>query len=668
MTRDRRSRRDDEGSALILALAVITVVGLMLGAVLTFTETSLLSTPAFVENRNVLYDADAAVDNAINAVRGSQSMGSEGFGCGPFNQPAGRDGVVVTVECQSQPLSGSASDQVPPYAVLLMGAEGFVQAGNRRLTVDGGLYSNGRIDLTLNGSQNELQVFGDVFAELDCAPDNNLDPRLTTVGGRLECDYAPPASHTAGNDPDYPRHPVDLDTLAVDPEGTCGGVAGRVVTFVQGLYTEIPRAATGCTGAVWWFSPGDYYFDFPAARAEWVVDDQSGKTVVGGTPNGFTSTSLASTVPFPGACDKTAADGVQFIVGGPTQITTNTAGNVELCGSKDDSDVDGKQVIALYGLKDGVRTTETDKVFAETGVPLSPFNLPNESKYTDPNPLVGNLNAAKTIDGSFVNAPLTTSGGPNAKDLANIRLPEFADVPLGARIVEAELRVKHWAVGNVSAITPSIAIEPAALGTGTLSKYSLADCLLSNKNFCTDVIPLTVDGAFAYKDLNSLAATYASRITGNNAVGNSDNLDGVQLVVTYVPTGAEETTCTESGDNCALVTSTVAQKLFFHGTVYAPESFMDLTLHNKDTTIFDRGVILNSLKVTVSAGSKQEDSPFQLPEATTGREVLFIARVAGVEKLRALVKYEDFKTDAATGTTTAFPGYKVIVKKWSVLR
>jgi hypothetical protein len=172
---------------------------------------------------------------------------------------------------------------------------------------------------------------------------------------------------------------------------------------------------------------------------------------------------------------------------------------------------------------------------------------------------------------------------------------------------------------------------------------------------------------YPYKDMQGMQVTYKAKANLPNVnsglVTWTASLDGVRLHVKQSSPGYRGTSCLTT---CPLLQSSVNLNLYFRGTVYAPDNYLDITVHNTDDTIFGRGVVARSLHVNVSASSKQTDAPFQLPKSTTGREVLFTARIGGVAYLRALVQYVDF--DLSTGTELAFPGRKVVIKSWVVLR
>jgi hypothetical protein len=666
-------RRDESGSALILALVVITAIGLMLAAILSFTDTSLLATPKFVAARNTLNDVDGAVDGAINSIRGSSGLGIEGFSlpCGPFKPYEGTPKSAITVDCVPQPGSGSASSEVPRYAILTLGtgSDGMIETGNAALTVDGGIYSNGVVDLTTSGSSNQrqIQVYGDVFAEGACKPVPGHPESITSVAGFVKCspDFAGDAS---GDDPLYPPGVPNISGLTVDPVGTCAG-ANTIVAFSPGVYTEIPDQPGGCNGDVWWFKPGSYYFDFPDARADWAPAGLPGKTLIGGTlAAGLTASTPAGDIASGSwigkSCDKDAP-GVQFIMGGPTTLTVVSGGAVELCGSTSATNVDQHR-IPFYGLRPAYGTrTATTVTLKATGAPVSP--------YADPIPFVDLLvppPAAKFIDDRFATAALTSPGSLTKS--AGVQLPSFEQVPAGSTINSVKLRVRHFETD--AAISASVVILPPTAGADTKPLNDFTSCAAPAN--CTDPlwdISSKFKGRYGYRELNGLKVVYRAELSGNNLA--SDNFDGIELVVDYTPPGFEATTCPTSTPACSIVTSTVTQNLFFHGTVYVPRAALSLRVHNKDTTIFDRGVIARSLTVDVSSGSKQVDSPFQLPKATTGRKVLFIGKDGAVEKVRVLVTYQDYRDkDPITGLPlpstafTGFPGYEVKILNWSVLR
>jgi hypothetical protein len=682
----------EEGSVLIMALIMITVIGAMLAAILSFTDTSLVATPTFVAHRDAYNDVDGAVDAAINSVRGSNTLGTAGKPCPAFTPPAASGHQTVTVLCQPQPGSGVNNLDQPTYAVLTLGSgpnDGFIEAGNNTLTVDGGLYTNGKLDLTTNGSQNALQVYGDVLAQGSCLSTSSSS--LTSLGGLVKCNYSGDAS---GTDPMYPPSLADTSSFAasaIDPSPSCSG--NSVVTFSPGLYTEIP-SASGCSGSTWWFSPGRYYFDFPAARSDWAPASLSGSTVVGGTldpvkyPAGAATNSSAVTIP--GACDATKP-GVQFIFGGPSRLSLAQNGLVELCGSTSQSAgpnwPTGRQNIALFALGDTmaqnnqppagtVNTTatrsSTPATLQETGALVTPSQDTQGFADVIP-PLLGQKPAGQLVDSRWTAATLVS---PGSYKVADVGLSSFGTVPKGAKVTSVIARVRHYEsdpalAGTLYVSIPATpdksarTITPSDSTGSSLKDWTLADCSAA-VNPCTNTVDITSEftGVYGYAALNGISARYEASLTGNlTAV---DNLDGVEFQVTYLPVGFEKSACPASAPGCSVVLSTVQNNLFFHGTVYTPNALLTVIVLNNGVTVFDRGVISRSLVVTASASSKQTDSPFRIPRGTTGREVLFVGQINGVDKVRTLVAFQDFVT--VSGTTVAYPGYRVAVERWSVVR
>jgi hypothetical protein len=70
--------RDESGQVLLLALAFMLVTGLVIGVLLTFAGTSVLSTERLREERATVYTADGAIDAAIQDGRADTTVGGYG--------------------------------------------------------------------------------------------------------------------------------------------------------------------------------------------------------------------------------------------------------------------------------------------------------------------------------------------------------------------------------------------------------------------------------------------------------------------------------------------------------------------------------------------------------------------------------------------------------------
>ena len=62
-------RRDDGGAALVLALIIVTVIAISLGALLSLTDTNVRTTVNLRGQATTAYAADGALQAAINNIR-----------------------------------------------------------------------------------------------------------------------------------------------------------------------------------------------------------------------------------------------------------------------------------------------------------------------------------------------------------------------------------------------------------------------------------------------------------------------------------------------------------------------------------------------------------------------------------------------------------------------
>ncbi|MGE0793939.1 MAG: hypothetical protein AB7O29_01180, partial [Acidimicrobiia bacterium] len=553
--RDRTPERED-GSALIMVLVFVVAIGVIVGATLDLASAGLHVSARVAELRVTNLAVESAVDGAVNSIRNSNQLGLPGTDgqCGPFVRPADGDDPEVVVECSPEPVPGAADDQQPPFSVLTLGTgdgEGFVKSGNATLTVEGGIFSHGRLE----AAQGPVQVIGDAVARGACSG-------AVTATGTNACSIGGGAYPT-GDDPGYPAAVGGVGDLDdIDPEPECVGSAR--VKFLPGLYSERPKrlleqvVATDpglpCAGApLWWFSPGAYYFDFPDDDAVW--DPQAdGVSVVGGT---FVSATI------PGACDPDPAQaGVQFVFGGQSRLeNTNTDGarKVELCaGPNPGTD----QRIAVYGLTSGARET----------IPASGHQERVGTAASATAPFAADqAGRALADDGSSITATFPRQTGGSSLS-GSVTVSGFADIPDGAHVVVAILEIQHSETGQTGQLDVG--------ATWTSANGTVVGCAFGtgpNRTESCDITDAIREGVDAAEFNGISSATFTATRGNGGPAGPGSNavvsLDVVRLLVRYVAPGFEAHTCPSVTipPSCSLLTTTGNNNtIFLHGTVYAP--------------------------------------------------------------------------------------------------
>jgi hypothetical protein len=184
------------------------------------------------------------------------------------------------------------------------------------------------------------------------------------------------AADRRGKDPGtIPSHGLSFDAPAAPSAvgsmapATCGAAAA-VYEFQPGLYTNaaalnaLTNGAGGCSGSVWHFNPGTYFFNFTDAAIahQWIV---SSGYLVGGKANVAGALTVpkvqaleSAKTPFcavPTVGATTPNTGVEFVFGGDSRlfVTKGLASanpNVQVCASNSASG----PPIAIYGLKRAV--------------------------------------------------------------------------------------------------------------------------------------------------------------------------------------------------------------------------------------------------------------------------------------------------------------------------
>ncbi|HVT76320.1 MAG TPA: hypothetical protein VHD87_04765 [Acidimicrobiales bacterium] len=167
-----RIKRNERGSALLIALIFLAVFSLWLTATLTSTQSSLhISQTKRVEPGH-LYGADGAVEQAIQTVRFDPAKGVEGdTTCGTT---ASLNGRTYYVQCQPQSGSGKSAvgGSSPPLGILALstgqgGEVGYRQRKNGTVRVDGGMFSRWGVDF-----QNGSTCPGTNCQQLNLCPNN----------------------------------------------------------------------------------------------------------------------------------------------------------------------------------------------------------------------------------------------------------------------------------------------------------------------------------------------------------------------------------------------------------------------------------------------------------------------------------------------------------------
>jgi hypothetical protein len=723
-----RRMQGEDGASLIIALAFLLLFSLILVAILAFAVTSFGAGGDVSARVSSQYAANAAVDTAVQRIRSSSDM------------QIGRNAAYTgALPCAYQPTDGTASatctpqqasgairpgmDGYPANAILTTGGPGgsgagtgaidtTAAAGTNTLTTNGNVYANGSISLgstKFDDHDNAVTAYG------SCSP-VAPDPQWVTV--KTQCGVTSAANAPQFGDHNDPGYKNQVKgTLPVNPQVTCNG-AHPIATFTPGYYNDPKKLMPppACRQGVYYFPPGVYFFDLSSRRFGdfWNIDG----IVVGGMPKGWSPTTNAQPPTPPGpdptqsvGCDNTQ-DGVQFILGGDTQIqlVTPTHGtgvsSIELCPMLADPNH-----IAIYGappVPGGGATQQTWTLssgsfrqspnsysvntdncapYSGSSATASWCTLPQPQPTTIPLPPTP---APSPIDGK--GATVSCAGGGCSGNNASITFDDFAwdsnslnipvdqqiDIPNGLTIDEIDVIVAHK--------------EP---GAATTASITLTVNIQGNQNGTCNFTPTTPSTTFSPQTLkrqssvpNDLTACpILKRLTKTSPNGNdfsssmtvkyqvsgpasqlaNASLDGLQVVLKATPVLDGQNGCVLAPSTCSYF-SNAADSLghaAIWGNVYTPNAYLGLPVGTgtgplnfatRSNIVFNLGVIVNSLYVSGLPGT-DSTGRFRLGDGS-GRTVVLCSDPSAVARARALVRVVD--------SATASPrGFLAVVREWS---
>ena len=650
-------KASDDGSVLIMALVFLSLFAVLIAASLTFAETGFKTAQVVHGTTESQYTADAAMDGAINTIRGNVAVGTAAAGTtNCFTLTAAHvNATPVTVDCTGRAGSGASTvpaggGSLPANSILTLpanAAEGVTLASGAAPLVTGNVLTDEVLSVPATAS---LTVQG------------SLTCKTRSVSGTVTATTQACPSAAVTSDPNYT---AEIDTRPVPAvlPAACANATVGTVTFAPGWYTSAAAlnafTTGGCTNKTFHFQPGAYYFEFADTGAgstrQWLVSDGTA-TLVGGT--------LASpAAAFPNRCDLGSA-GVQFIFGSDSRLAM-TAGLLELCPPSSTG-----QRIALYGAKTtaGVPTPVT--------AAINPTTATSVSQGAGQNPY-SPVSAALTIDGSESTFTASVNKGTGVLNLAG-----YTGVPANALISKAVLRVAsrydNTFLDTPPAETPAVTVTP---GDGSAAvRWPFTPCL---STACTRTTPPSASPYEVLIDVTTQVTTparanglsLAYRIRDRQGIPYLISyVDGVRLEVTYTIPGlrgtdtdltgaAAPTNCTITvaypAAGCAVFRGSGSAQLAIKGTIYAPLAAIDLSTTGQTNAATQRGVIARTLQVGLTRGGTYAGPLIAMP-GSANRTVLLTANIAGAPRLRAEVTIDDL--------LGAGPGTSVTLNSWIVIR
>ncbi|HEU5109815.1 MAG TPA: hypothetical protein VFT95_14830 [Micromonosporaceae bacterium] len=653
MRRVGRMRRDDSGAALLLALVVVTVVAIGAAVLLTFVDTNIRTTVQLREQAADIYNADAAMDAAIDELRtngADPALGDDCFGSDGdrFRLPTGFYGAdTAVVECALDPDLDEREVMIacdplgdcnrPGSAILTLGRVAgedglnIQQPTGSSLRVHGGVFSNSNINV-VNG---RLDTDTWVTARGACAGSITSVPAANCNIGTVTNRY--------GEDPLYAKDASTVPTHRSLPACT---TQRSVVTFQPGYYDDAVGLSammdgnSQCRKSTWWFTPGVYYFDFrnsgtnrnpllPSGTNVWEMEDADG-AIVAGTPvdadgNELAAPPVRSTAPggsiVPGACDSpinnsTAKGGVQFIFGGDSRFVIKK-GEAEICGTYSRT----KPPVAVYGLTSG----------DDTPVALTGADRLKLTSVTAQGGFGTTATATRLANVDGTPAASWTANANNQKTKVSVRgFAPPAQIPAGSILTGATVRVthRHGVTTNKDALTVTLTPNGGAASvTGTSVGQN------GGAAFATDTVALDASATGALAD-----SVYKGTFTGATVDvevtlptrNDTEEIDAIQLDLTYLPPafrGARGcvtvTPYTGGGADapaCSLITSQnfSGNELYVQGTTYVPKGAVDIILNNAAEQVFRFGVISRSLWAKLTGSFSYTGVVIEVPDDSPG--------------------------------------------------
>jgi len=341
-------------------LIIVTVVAVVTGVIVSQADSSVRATVSLRTQAGSDYAADGAGQVAVNMLRQSTFNNVAGTTC--FSA-----GNTITVPYPAtNGLEGGAagSSYVQCAAEAGTGADGSAVAINpdnqsgRLFTV--GHTTNGdgaSAGLTLASQGSGTLYFGSATSNSNLSL-SNATPTGSGTLSAVHCNGTPGCATIAEDSFTLPKFVVPTAAPAAPASMPACSNNGQVAVFLPGIYTSA-AFLNNCKASWMDFTPGTYYFNFTDAGAStqraWTIDG----TVVGGSlQSGLTTTSSASAVNTKIAADSACTNsfasasnnGVEFAMGGESQIVLGMGTRLQLCASYSSAAVP----TAIYGMKDPI--------------------------------------------------------------------------------------------------------------------------------------------------------------------------------------------------------------------------------------------------------------------------------------------------------------------------
>ncbi len=700
----KRIQRDEQGSILLLSLVVLVVMSVVLVSMLGLNSSNFKATAAIQSQRKVVFDANGGIDTAVQSIRNTWAQGrdtsysGDGIGADPCNfTMAGSvlNGNDATVTCTAQSESGKitkgnpANDSnTPPAAVITLSHSGvgFHHSKNTVLPVSGPVYSFSGI----SSNPSTINVTsGDVYAKGSCSG-ISVD---TAHNYALHCNHSGannifdnPSSYTYATRSDsYTNSNLVDSTIPGNVQNpsamTCSHNLGILGPGYYNNALALNDAMSLCSGGVW-FKPGVYYFDFNDSFAM----NLPNAPVIGGEANTncwnptagptFTPPSF----PLPASCSTTSGlgsvprrcktdvdgvgPGVQFIFGNRSYMNVGT-GDIELCAFRTRTE----QQIAIYGLT----SSTTSSASSTTKTPTSNTTPGAAGNDAFVNPV--NTYAFDNATADYIKTVNDKASATGSISLANF---DFSAIPAGSTINSATLRVKHQE-SNIASLTAKITAGEGSTNTiGSTTGATPASCATNTTQICiansggmTDqsainLLPFLNDKQ-KISGMSLLLTSTTQAAPKNGSLTGTENIDGISISINYkpptyraIPVGTDLFTTASNGHD----------QISIHGSVYSPNSNIDITAKNGGGLGIDRGVIAYTFDSDVNPAAEFING-VSIPLTGSGgvtdpRVVTLRASVQGHDWVEARIKIYDY--DTSTGTPVFKLGYKTEVMYWKVLR